>query len=289
MLYNPKNWYEWFVHQSRTDHIYDLIHDNIPHDFEPNHPGDFVLLNPVNLPAKLVQPLALLDKCFVSAARIFAGPSFQLIPNQALTEFLEAAHECRIIQDSDDKNYVLLLFNNRAEQEKPQEDKGLAYDENDVLQVCWRLVTAGQDREAALPYAVMAEGFLDSRFQEVLSSGGDLGELARIRTGYNIPALAYLWNNKLQDAQRCEVFYLTQPHLWPLMEGVIGTYLEMLMAKKEHTYLAEIFQRQDFQSYFIAHYETYISLFLNPHYECTKMKDMVAIINRVNNGFKRYL
>lgn len=63
----------------------------------------------------------------------------------------------------------------------------------------------------------------------------------------------------------------------------------MLIVKKQASYLQKLFANHAFKQSYLPHYEAYISLLENPHYECKKMKEMIPIINRVNNEMKKYL
>lgn len=116
-----------------------------------------------------------------------------------------------------------------------------------------------------------------------------LFEMERIMLGYNVVAMVYAWNNKIDDAARVDNYYLRYPNVWELLENHIGTYLEMLTAKKQEDYLEFLFNDRDFRNRFLAHYEAYMSLLVNDRYELTNMHEVVGIINRVNNANKAYL
>jgi len=63
----------------------------------------------------------------------------------------------------------------------------------------------------------------------------------------------------------------------------------MLMIKKSLDYVQYLFSDKAFRKRFLAHYEAYVSLFVNDTYPLTRIHDVVGIINRVNNPIDGYI
>lgn len=91
-------------------------------------------------------------------------------------------------------------------------------------------------------------------------------------------------NTWWSKAAAVDALYINIPLLWPLLGSVIKPYLEILMVKKQEDYLQHLFADALFRKYFIAHYETFISLFVDDTYELTCMCEVAGIINRVNKS-----
>jgi len=283
----PDEWYGWLVEQSRTDHIYDLIHNYLPHNFSPVD-GDFILLAFEDLP----QILQVISGPYYNASRkqvlIIEGVKYVVIGNDYLTEYLEAAKQMKIVDDQGN-SYIQLLFT-MPMYEQEAEDEENEYQANkiqahpdDVLKLCWDLIVAGKNKEHALAYALVGEGFLIDRQQDLAQSGGAIGEVIRISIGFHIISTAYAWNDRFTEAVKCDERYLLKPYLWSHMEKAIMGYLEMLMIKKQSHYLEYLFSHQEFKKHFFVHYETHMSI-INPNFEWTKMREIVPILNRINNS-----
>lgn len=283
------DWYKWLVDQSRTDHIYDLIHNYLSHDFSPVD-GDFVLLAFEDLP----QILQIITGAYYNASRrqvLFVGSvKYVIVSNEHLTEYLEAARQMKVVDDEHGNSYIRLLFtqlefendNNDDDDTETQSTKIEAHPD-DVLKLCWDLVVTGKDKEQALYYALVGESFLMDRQHELTQSGGAIGEVIRVSIGFSIIAAAYIWNDRVGDAAKCDENYLFKPYLWSHMDATIRGYLELLMIRKNAHYLEFLFSNLEFRTHFIVHYETHMSI-INPNFEWTKMREIVPVLNRVNNN-----
>jgi len=159
------------------------------------------------------------------------------------------------------------------------------FDEDDSLMHCWALVTKCQHKQLALELAVKGQAYLDKKRLACT----DVDERIKISFGYNIVSVAYVWNNCFDEAAITDSYYIRIHPFYAHMDEVIKPYLEMLIAKKQTEYLEYLFGIEQFKQHFLTHYEAYISLLVNPHYECSRMLKMVPIINRINNGLKQYL
>ena len=299
------NWYAHLVNQSRTDHIYDLIHEYLDADWEPNHDLDFVVVRKRNLPSKLkALPNNHQSSSLPHQAYCFPGDDYILLDGKHLTEYLEAAKEMQFVTDFEDRDFIELFFTYQSNiQEPPQSvvhpsipnpletTPETLVNKEDALGIAYNLLTIGNDRALALQYAEIGKQFLDAHKIEVGDPTKTLQEVCRQMIGYNIVAMVYVWNNQIDKAAAVDKIYLHNPWVWDELETVIKPYLEMLMAKKQEDYLQFIFQDKSFQKRFQAHYEVYISMFLNPNFEWTKslMHEFVAIINRVNNSYGQYV
>lgn len=287
---DPAKWYEWLVEQSRTDHIYNLIHNYLTPDFCPAGNYDFVLLAFNDLPEILLKHVSC---AYYNSSRreikMIDDTKYIVISNNHLTEYLEAARQMCVIEDEEANSYIQLIFTQPVYETEDDEDEEKHLDNkieghpDDVLKLCWDLIVAGKDRAQALAYALVGESFLSNRQQALAASGGSLKEVIRLSTGFNIISVAYAWNNRFEEAAKCDEQYLLKPYLWSHMEKVIESYLEMLMIKKHTVYLDHLFSNPEFKKHFYVHYETYMSV-KDPNFEWTKMREIMPILNRVNNG-----
>jgi hypothetical protein len=160
----------------------------------------------------------------------------------------------------------------------------------DAITISYELLRTAKERELAYEYAKVAEAFLDSKRVMIGDDiDRELYEVVRIMLGYNVVAMVYAWNNKIDKAAMIDSHYLQYPNVWPLLKDHIATYLEMLTAKKHTDYLEFLFKDTDFKNKFLAHYEAYISLLVDDTYELTEMYEVVGIINRINNAHSAYL
>lgn len=293
----PDDWYALLVEQSKTDHIYTLIHEGLSHDFEPEDPEGIVVIHPDDLPATL-QPMKL--NHLAKNADDFAEGGLVLLKNKYLQDYLEAGVSFEIYY-GEEYDYALLNFH----KELPAADDFISdirdnhgkiidlnkpesvFDDDDPLLLCWVLVSRGENLRLALQMAEEGERILDAKMPHLLQD--DLAGFLRVSSGYNIIAVVYAWNNEFEKAAILDTHYILKPWLWPLMKTVIEPYLEMLIAKKQTPYLNYLFEHLNFRAFFLPHYEAFISLRINPHYKCSRMREMVPIINRVNNGVSKYL
>lgn len=283
------DWYKWLVDQSRTDHIYDLIHNYLSHDFSPVD-GDFVLLAFEDLP----QILQIITGAYYNASRrqvLFIGSvKYVVVGNEHLTEYLEAARQMKVVDDEHGNSYIRLLFTEREYKNDNDDDDDtetqstkIVVHPDDVLKLCWNLIVAGKDKEQALYFALVGESFLTDRQHDLAQSGGAISEVIRMSVGFSIVAAAYIWNDRVADAAKCDENYLFKPYLWSHMEATIRGYLELLMIRKNAHYLDFIFSNLEFRKHFIVHYETHMSI-INPNFEWTKMREIVPVLNRVNKN-----
>lgn len=165
------------------------------------------------------------------------------------------------------------------------ENPETVFDDDDSLMHCWALVTKCQHKQLALELAIKGHTYLDK--QRLACT--DANEHIKISFGYNIVSVAYAWNNCFDEAAITDSYYIRIHPFYEPMAEVIKPYLEMLIAKKQAAYLEYLFSMEKFEQQFLPHYEAYISLLVNPHYECSRMREVVQIINRVNNGLRQYL
>ncbi|HEY8781174.1 MAG TPA: hypothetical protein VIM16_06140 [Mucilaginibacter sp.] len=283
---DPSDWYEWLVAQSRTNHIYDLIHGYLAHDFCPAGTYDFVLLSRDDLPQIIHTVSGAYYNVSRRDAKIINSIKYVVISNNHLTEYLEAAWQMEAVEDEAGNSYIRLIFtrpDNETEDEDDEPVANMADHEDDVLKQCWDLVVAGTDRQLALTYALVGEAFLKTRQQELATGGGAAGEVIRISIGFHIVSAAYAWNDRFTEAAKCDEQYILKPFLWSHMEKVIKPYLEMLMIKKQTEYLDYLFSHTAFRTHFYVHYETHMSI-KDPNFEWTRMREIVPILNRVDKG-----
>lgn len=236
----------------------------------------------------------------------FPGNDYILLHNSHLTRYLEAAKRMQIIEDFDEREFIELLFTNEPVEYETDNEGSYApqrtitdyrktspetlENKEDAIAIAYELLRIANERELAFSYARVAEAFLNDKKVELSDDiDASLFEVERIMLGYNVVAMVYAWNNKIDEAARVDSYYLRFPNVWDSLESHIGTYLEMLTAKKQEDYLKFLFDDRDFRNRFLAHYEAYISLLVNDRYELTKMHEVVGIINRVNNANKAYL
>lgn len=287
------DWYQLLVDQSKTHHIYDLIHEGLNPHFNPTDEKGMVVIDPRDMPENpAVIPISHIAK----TATEFSQNGLILLRNDKLTDYLEKATAMQVYE-GDESEYVLLSFKpisaatNEDNDELPTGrhiDTGKpesVFDEDDSLMHCWALVTKCQHKQLALELAIKGHAYLDKKRLACT----DANERVKISFGYNIVSVAYAWNNCFDEAAIADSYYIRIHPFYEPMAEVIKPYLEMLIAKKQAAYLEYLFSMGKFKQHFLPHYEAYISLLVNPHYECSRMREMVPIINRVNNGLKQYL
>ena len=302
------DWYQHLVNQSKTDHIYTLIHGYLRHDWDPGHDLDFVVLRTSGLPHLFSEgiPTEHHSPTLAKENYSFPGNDYLLLHNNHLTKYLEAAKRMQIIEDFDEREFIELLFTNDPVEYNTDNESSDApqrtitdyrktspetlENKEDAIAIAYELLRTANEQELAFSYARTAETFLNDKKVELRDDiEASLFEVERIMLGYNVVAMVYAWNNKIDEAARVDSYYLRFPNVWDSLESHIGTYLEMLTAKKQEDYLKFLFDDRDFRNRFLAHYEAYISLLVNDRYELTKMHEVVGIINRVNNANKAYL
>nr|WP_294897173.1 hypothetical protein [uncultured Pedobacter sp.] len=292
------NWYQLLVNQSKTDHVYDLIHNGLSFDFNPQDPEGFVIIYPPNLP-KHLQPL---NPNHVVQNPKYIEPRFAMLKNDYLTPYLEAGTEFEVMEQLR-YNYAFLNFPLPLKKERQfteddeEEDDNQPilsnkqpeqiFEDDDPLLYCYELIKKAENRELALALAQEGQQVLENKIAQI-NPESQLQELLRICTGFNILAIAYAWNNKMDEAKICDSYYIHNP-MFNFMHYVIAPYLEILIVKKQTAYLHTLFANQAFKKSYLPHYEAFISLLENPHYECQKMNEMIPIINRVNNVMQQFI
>jgi hypothetical protein len=63
----------------------------------------------------------------------------------------------------------------------------------------------------------------------------------------------------------------------------------MLMIKRELDYVKYLFSDKGFRNHFLAHYEAFVSLFIDETFPLTRLHEVVGIINSVNNASSQYI
>ncbi|MBL7763894.1 MAG: hypothetical protein JNL23_10755 [Chitinophagaceae bacterium] len=280
------NWYSHLVAQSRTGHIYTLIHEYIPFDWQPLHDYDFVIVRLSNLPPGLQSPSAIhISKKLPQPDYCFAHTDYIVLHNYHLTEYLEAAKAAVIVEDAKKRSFIELLFKKETKQTDPLPVAGDLKEEEMNLLLAYELLQKGFNKELALEYAQKGERFLDNnRIETGDSSEETLQKIKRQMTGYNIVAMVYAWNNQMANAAAADAIYIHHPEFWDILEQYIKPYLELLMIKRELGYVKYLFSDKAFRKHFLAHYEAFVSLFIDDTFPLTRPGEVVGIINRVNNA-----
>ncbi len=160
-------------------------------------------------------------------------------------------------------------------------------DPSEYLRYCYIAFATHIDKPRSLWYAVKGHEYLDSQSVSVGTDSKALDALYRKGTGYHIVAVAYVWNDMFDEPFALEQHFLTHPYWLPFQEH-IGTYLEMLMVKKQEKRLAKIFNDAQFKYAFLPWWETYMSLLVDDTTTITRMDMVVPIINRVNHATRIY-
>ncbi|SFP93625.1 NOC3 family protein [Parafilimonas terrae] len=307
-----ENWYSHFVAQSRNANIYTLIHHYLTPGWNPNHELDFVTVRRSQLPASLQQiPPDHLSKKLKQKEYCFPGNDYILLHNYKLTEYLYYAKWATITEDSKGREFIELRYDwtdeaqhyfnyplayyGKMQPQKPKPEilaiqtKPPESEEEAALLKAYDLLQKGIQKEEALQYAQTGEAFLDKQHIAITENSAEpLQQLARRMMGYNIVAMVYAWNDRIDDAAAVDVLYIFHPPLWDYLEDYIRPYLEMLMVKKREDYLHYLFKDKDFRKRFLSHYEAYVSLFVNDAYELTSVGAAIDIINRINNTSDAY-
>ncbi len=301
-----EDWYGHLVAQSRNDNIYTLIHQYLEPDWEPNHELDFVVVRRSQLPEHLKNiPAQHISKKLVPDQYCFPGSDYILLHNYKLTEYLYFAKWAKFIEDFEDRSFIELRYDWNEESEEcwndppayrhlkkaireEQEPTSVqrrfpAIEEEQALLKAYELLRDGKQKEKALEYAETGRRFLDSQNIESADSTEVLQLIERKMLGYNIVAMVYVWNNQINKAAEVDSLYILNSLLWSKLSSYIELYLQILMIKKQEEYLHHLFSDKEFRRYFLAHYEAFVSLFVNPEYELTRMAEVVSIINRISN------
>ncbi len=284
------DYYQVLVDQSKTDHIYTLIHNGLSHDFIPKDPDGFVLVNP----NELVDILKPFNQKHVVKEISIRNKKYVMLKNRALTNYLEAGFKFEEVESKPHRYALLHFFPTKKDlaiqrtnlKRYAQENlRAQLFEEDKQLLTCWHYIVKRIYKRRALNLARKGHIYLDARRKTTSNKN----EIIKISTGYNILSIAYSWNNCFKEAAITDAYYIFNKKLYPYMQMVISPYLEMLIAKKQYNYLQALFENADLKRYFLAHYEAYISLAVNPHYRCKKMNEMIDIINRINNYMQAYV
>ena len=306
-----KNWYGHLVAQSRNDNIYTLIHQFLEPTWEPNHELDFVAVRRSQLPQHLknIPPKHISEK-LPFEKYCFPASDYLLLHNYQLTEYLHAAKWAKVVEDFEHRSFIELRYNwtdeaeatwnnppaypmYGAEKIQVQPTMSILHqppqtEQESALIESYGLLKKGYNKKQALAFAETGKSFLDEQQITVTEDPNNaLQQIARRMMGYNIVAMVYVWNNKIDKAGAVDKYYIHQPLLWIYLDGYIQPYLELLMVKRQKDYLKHLFSDKAFRQRFLGHYAAYISLFVDDTYTLTG-GEVVSIINRVNNTSDAY-
>lgn len=294
-----KNWYAHLVAQSRTDDIYDLLHNYLPLNWQPGHDLDFVAVRKTALPDHLKNiPEKHLSKKLSQEEYCFPGDDYVLLHNYELTAYLYAAKWAKTIKDRAGREFIELRFDWTQEAidclHDPPGYRHLKPCEiplaprEDSLKAAYELLQKHSNKALALEHARIGKSFLDAQHVKVDGVNDALRHLARRMTGYNIVAMVFVWNDKLNEAAAIDELYIFHPPLWDILSAHIKSYLEMLMAKRYQDYVGYLFEDMEFRQYFSSHYAAFVSLFLDDQSALPGGTEAAGIINRINNSFVHY-
>src|SRR5205823_8188450 len=102
--YQPDDWYQLLVDQSKTHHIYDLIHEGMNPHFNPTDLNGIVVIDPRDMPENpAVIPLDHVAKTATESNQ----NGLILLKNNRLTDYLEKATAMQVYE-GDESEYVLL-------------------------------------------------------------------------------------------------------------------------------------------------------------------------------------
>ncbi len=300
MAYKNRDWYGHLVDQSGHDGVYDIIHGYLPHNWNPGHDLDFVVLSSAGYLGETGTPFNIHDVSATLEMENYTFPAgdYVLISNNRLTPYLDKARAARIIADAEGREFIELLFTLPKEEERPTYEDGLTTDAADwdmaperdgaIFQAYERLRQA-VEKEEAYRWAGLAEAWLDTKPIRIVDNvDASLFETKRKQFGYNVVAMVYAWNDRIDEAARVDRHYIHHPDVWDEL-NYLHTYLEMLMAKQQGHYLKHLFADDGFRRRFWPHYEAYVSLLVDNTYHFTRMMEAIPIINRVNNAYKSYI
>jgi hypothetical protein len=300
MTKRNRDWYEILVDQSGHDGVYDLIHGYIPHDWNPDHDLDFVIISTATFLGVTGSPFDINDvsETLEMTDYTFPAPDHVLISNERLTRYLNNSKAIQIVEDAEGRKFLELLLL-RPKEEVAGYEAGetsdaaqwdMAPDKDGAIFAAYERLKVPCEKEEAYRYAKLAETYLDSKRVPIVDNvSASLFEAKRILFGYNVVAMVYAWNDKMDDAAIVDSYYILYPHVWNELEGQIHAYLGLLIARGQSDYLKCLFADQPFRKRFLPHYEAYISLLVDDTYPLTRMQEVVGIINQVNNAYGAYL
>lgn len=290
--WEPEEWYELLVEQSRTDHIYNLIHENIYHLWNPGHYIDFVTVRRSELPTRLLSDLTShMSDNLAPDQYSFPKDDFILLSNDELTEYLEAAIAIETIEDREGRSFLHLKFKPDGDKrpETTPDDNPKGQDRNLLPEEAWlaeaydELIKDG-DQQKVLVLLPKIEHWLITGLKDVVAKTAPIHAMQWL-AAWNIVAMCYAWCRRIDKAAEADTYYLFDATMWEMLEEPIKGYLTMLMIREELDYLERVFSDTAFRTFFVLHYEAYISLFKDPHYEITVTQwKWVALINTIKNS-----
>ncbi len=288
---DPYFWYQLLEDQSRTDHIYDLIHYNLQSDWEVNHDFDlccvqvkeaFLKFFPDGVPAKDI------STCMPKDMYAFDNAQYVIIANNKLTEYLEKAKAMHIISDFYDREFIELVFED-APKSNPISSANklsLSNESEAILYEAYQNLRLRIHKAKTLELAKKGHAYLNNNCILVgADANGATQEIMRQLYGYNIVAMVYAWHGLILEASKVDESYVFYEQLYPQLKEVIEGYLILLLANKEEAYLEFLFAKPAFKNFFFIHYEVYVSLFLNEEYEWINASACMSLISVVK-GFK---
>jgi hypothetical protein len=291
MEIDPFRWYSLLECESSTDAIYDLLHGDLDADWEWTHTYDLVVIN-VDDNFSTLLPKGIPDKHrstkLISSEYAFEKNSMVLIKDSCIRHYIENAKQLKINIDLYDREFIQLIFT------EPERRKAISFinaillpdnvlELQSLLPEAYNELKQFGDKAKALDIVTKSSILLE-QWQIAGTPEEILNQIIHKMAGYNIAAMVYAWNGKVDRACQIDNEYLYNPALWASLEEVINGYLIMLMAMKHEEYLTYIFSHEVFKKQFFAQYEAYISLFINPNYEWTmkrKAMEILMLVGRV--------
>jgi len=90
MAYRNRDWYGHLVAQSGHNGVYDIIHSYLPHNWDPGHDLDFVVLSSARYLSETGGPFNIQDvsKTLDMGDYTFPASDYVLINNNRLTTYL---------------------------------------------------------------------------------------------------------------------------------------------------------------------------------------------------------
>lgn len=144
------------------------------------------------------------------------------------------------------------------------------------------------DKQKMLSYAVKSDAY--HKHMPLPISGTQEYGIILYYKGFHFycVALGYLWSNWFEEAFEAEKYFITND-LWNELETGIHAYLSVLIIKKQTAHLEQLFSDDAFKDKFIAHYEVYISLLVNPDYRVTQSWQILTPIINIIRHTERQL
>jgi hypothetical protein len=291
MEIDPFRWYSLLEFESSTDTIYDLMHVYLEADWEWNHQYDLVVIH-IDAHFLNLYPKGIPEKhrstTLKTSDYAFEKNSMVLIKNNCIRYYIENAKQLKINRDLYDREFIQLVFT------KPERRKAISFKDTALLphnvieldillQAAYNELQQFGDKKKALVLVERSATLLE-QWQIAGETEEIINQLIRKMAAFNIVAMVYAWNGKIDMACELDNEYLYNPTVWVSLEEVINGYLIMLMAMKQEEYLAYIFSHEDFKNEFFAQYEAYVSLFINPHYEWVmkrKAMEILMLVGRI--------